>query len=297
MRAWLPVVLALPFALSGCPALQSDWTVSRSGAADASADATGPEAAGGSSGFGARSGSSGGSSSAGSGGSSGLSGAGGTGGAGGASFADSGSCVWRQTARCTCDNGAQGAQTCDSSGAYGACECPCGNSSVDPGEQCDGSNLNGKTCASATAMASPYGTLSCTASCTFDTSRCMAALCGNGVIDPGEQCDGADLNSKTCTSAAPSTPFGSLSCTATCRLDTTKCKAASTCSDSGCKQYQGSYACCATLNSCGMLGGSGCQPQPGWCDPNSCSPSLGVPCCRADRACGHTNDGVLCVVP
>ncbi len=35
MRAWLPVVLTLPFALVGCPALQSDWTIRGSGAVDA----------------------------------------------------------------------------------------------------------------------------------------------------------------------------------------------------------------------------------------------------------------------
>jgi hypothetical protein len=79
MRAWLPVVLTVPFALTGCPALFSDWTISGSGAVDASVDATGPEAVGGSSGSGsggsgASSGSSGGSSSGGSSGSTGGSG-------------------------------------------------------------------------------------------------------------------------------------------------------------------------------------------------------------------------------
>ena len=28
MRAWLPIVLILPTALTGCPAVLSDWTIS-----------------------------------------------------------------------------------------------------------------------------------------------------------------------------------------------------------------------------------------------------------------------------
>src|SRR5690242_13529784 len=45
----------------------------------------------------------------------------------------------------------------------------CGDGVVDADEQCDGSNLDGATCVSR-GFAS--GTLSCTASCHFDTSQC-----------------------------------------------------------------------------------------------------------------------------
>lgn len=47
----------------------------------------------------------------------------------------------------------------------------CGNGFVEPGEQCDASNLNGATCPS---QGFPYGALACTSSCTFDTSGCLA---------------------------------------------------------------------------------------------------------------------------
>jgi hypothetical protein len=47
----------------------------------------------------------------------------------------------------------------------------CGNGVVDAGEQCDGSNLNGQTCAS---QGFSGGTLSCTASCAFDTAQCTS---------------------------------------------------------------------------------------------------------------------------
>lgn len=52
-----------------------------------------------------------------------------------------------------------GAVVCDSDGI------------IDPGEQCDGSNLNGQTCVS---LGFAAGTLACTASCTFDTSGCTS---------------------------------------------------------------------------------------------------------------------------
>lgn len=47
----------------------------------------------------------------------------------------------------------------------------CGNGFLEGAEQCDASNLNGATCVS---QGFPYGTLACTASCTFDTTGCLA---------------------------------------------------------------------------------------------------------------------------
>jgi len=47
----------------------------------------------------------------------------------------------------------------------------CGNNIVETGEQCDGTNLSGQTCV---GLGYTRGTLSCTASCTFDTSACTS---------------------------------------------------------------------------------------------------------------------------
>ena len=48
----------------------------------------------------------------------------------------------------------------------------CGNLIVEGTEQCDGTNLNGQTCA--TRLGTGYtGTLSCTSSCTFNTNLCV----------------------------------------------------------------------------------------------------------------------------
>ncbi|MGC4120806.1 MAG: lamin tail domain-containing protein [Myxococcales bacterium] len=96
------------------------------------------------------------------------------------------------------------------------CVNPCGNGAIDSGEQCDGSNLNGKTCASE-GFAS--GSLTCGASCQFNTSGCTK--CGNGTVDSGEQCDGSNLNAKTC--ATQGFAGGTLSCGSSCQLVTSGC--------------------------------------------------------------------------
>ncbi len=49
----------------------------------------------------------------------------------------------------------------------------CGNGKVDPGEKCDGSNMGGGTC---TSLGFDSGTLTCTASCQFDTRACVVAF-------------------------------------------------------------------------------------------------------------------------
>ncbi len=47
--------------------------------------------------------------------------------------------------------------------------------------------------------------------------------CGNGALDPGEDCDGTLLGDKTCTRADSKYTGGELSCTDSCTLDTSQC--------------------------------------------------------------------------
>jgi hypothetical protein len=54
----------------------------------------------------------------------------------------------------------------------------CGNGVIDSGEKCDGTKLGTATCSSATAGAKPAGTLACTKSCGFDTTKCTAGGTG-----------------------------------------------------------------------------------------------------------------------
>jgi len=56
----------------------------------------------------------------------------------------------------------------------------CNNGVLDPGEPCDGVNLGGDTCETATMGAQPSGVLSCTANCTFNTSGCTGGNTGGG---------------------------------------------------------------------------------------------------------------------
>lgn len=65
------------------------------------------------------------------------------------------------------------------------------------------------------------------ASATADASNCQvtppAGLCGNGMIDSGEECDGLNLNSKTCQSIDPNYNVAGLTCDANCKFSYSTC--------------------------------------------------------------------------
>jgi len=56
----------------------------------------------------------------------------------------------------------------------------CSNGNIDPGEQCDGNDLGGKTCQD---FGFTGGTLSCNSNCTFNTSGCTGGGGGEGIIE------------------------------------------------------------------------------------------------------------------
>ncbi len=91
------------------------------------------------------------------------------------------------------------------SGGSGGAGGACGNSKVDPGEQCDdGNKIETDTCLSACKDARcgdgfvRQGVEACDDGNTNDndgcTNACALASCGNGVLDPGEDCDDANFN-------------------------------------------------------------------------------------------------------
>jgi Protein of unknown function (DUF1566) len=101
------------------------------------------------------------------------------------------------------------------------CGTYCGNGTIDPGERCDGTNLASSTCLGLGFLS---GTLACTSACTFDMSGCQPAprrSCGNGIIDPGEHCDGTNLGGAACTSLGFAS--GALRCTNACAFDLSVC--------------------------------------------------------------------------
>jgi hypothetical protein len=52
--------------------------------------------------------------------------------------------------------------------------------------------------------------------------------CGNGVLEPGEECDIWVINNKTCAEIVPDRPVGPLTCSRSCRFDTSGCEAGHT---------------------------------------------------------------------
>ena len=165
-----------------------------------------------------------------------------------------------------CDFNDLKSQTCSSQGFLGGtlqcdptsctldlslCDSPCGNGLLDANESCDGPKLNGQSCAS---QGFASGTLSCQSTCDgFDTSQCMANpsdVCGNGVRQGSEECDGTDLGPNRCEMFG--FDGGNLACIpGSCLLDVSGCEL---CGDD---VQQGSEVCDGTDlagNSCQSLG-------------------------------------------
>lgn len=97
----------------------------------------------------------------------------------------------------------------------------CGDGRRQGEEACDGEDLGEASCGSVTGG---VGRLACTDACRFDVSGCVGerpAGCGNGRIDEGERCDGADLGGWSCQELG----FleGNLGCTADCIFDVGDC--------------------------------------------------------------------------
>src|SRR5437016_10897922 len=76
---------------------------------------------------------------------------------------------------------------------------------MQPGEDCDGTDLGGATCVS---LGFGGGTLSCGADCAFDTSQCGPERCGDGLVGPDEQCDPGGIG------GVPPPSFGGATCPA-----------------------------------------------------------------------------------
>ena len=98
-----------------------------------------------------------------------------------------------------CDDG----NTASNDGCSSSCAAEyCGDKIKQTNEACeDGNVINGDGCSSLCKVEGP--------------------ICGNGKVEPGEQCDGANLNGQTCS--ARGFASGALLCSSTCTYDTKSC--------------------------------------------------------------------------
>ena len=156
-----------------------------------------------------------------------------------------------------CDQGNLGGATCTSEGFDGGTVTCTPGCQLDLGSCCtDECVLGANTCGAAgqrTCQAGPNGCtewsdppVPCPAGCDGDV--CYNPSCGNGNLDGGEACDGANLGGQSC--ASQGFDGGSLSCTGACTLNTSGCYA---CGD-------GSIDPGESCDS-GNLGGQSCASQ------------------------------------
>ena len=95
--------------------------------------------------------------------------------------------------------------TCDAFDTSSCAASVCGTGTRRGDEVCDGQDFGGVTCQT---LGFNGGRLKCGANCSsFDTSECCCTdgragcpecLCGNGIVDPQEICDGQALGAYTC---------------------------------------------------------------------------------------------------
>jgi hypothetical protein len=96
----------------------------------------------------------------------------------------------------------------------------CGDGSVTDAEQCE-SRVAPSVTSCTDLVAALRGPLACHDNCTFDTSGCTR--CGNGELDPGEQCDG-DSSDIDFDCSLLGYGGGELTCTAACTFDISGCE-------------------------------------------------------------------------
>ncbi len=123
------------------------------------------------------------------------------------------------------------------------------------------------------------------------------SVCGNGVVEGDEACDGLDTNGMTCADIDPNL-LGRLRCTDTCRFDTDECVEKNACVPDCADRECGSDGCdgsCAPgcgkretchepSGRCYPVGPPSCESMEPMCNDNG----MRISCCDAQRVPGGT---------
>ncbi len=141
----------------------------------------------------------------------------------------------------------------------------CGNGTIDPGESCDDGNMvSGDGCSSTCQVEPGFGCATPGRACVrFDAS--VAAVCGDGIVESGEQCDDSNATSGDGCSSTCQSERGFV-----CPTPGSACVAdpASLCGDGIIETSAGEQ--CDDGNSKPGDGCSGaCQLEPGWSCPTA----------------------------
>jgi len=184
--------------------------------------------------------------------------------------------------------------TFDLSGCAG-----CGNDVIAEGEQCETPyatgfgvfDLNGQTCQS---LGYDDGELGCdTQTCLFNTLGCWK--CGDGTINPGEDCEGDNLNAQGCATIPGDFTGGDLGCTGECLFDTSGCWK---CGDGVC---EGDEDCENCIEDCPCPAGTGCVAGECICVPSCVGKECGDDGCggQCTPGCdeGQTCEDGACISP
>ncbi len=161
----------------------------------------------------------------------------------------------------------------------GDCSATCGDGTVDENETCDG-DCEACVAPDACTTVTEYGSANnCTLECAYSSgAQCGAAdgccppacssaqdpdcmsSCGDGIVDPGETCDGDCVDACPTTQCTTAMLVGSaLTCTATCTFDLiTMCANGDGCCPTGCEEMDDD--CDGPLPSGDV--GSTCTDQP-----------------------------------
>jgi hypothetical protein len=173
----------------------------------------------------------------------------------------------------------------------------CGNGQLDATEACEGNEFRYgyDRCEDFDGSKYAGGTLSCNANCTPNTSACVPIVCGNGVVEATESCDGANLGDRqTCAAVSEGYVGGVLKCGADCEYDVSSCQLP-VCGDGrieGFEQCDGSasgHDCSDFIYGVSVFGiQTPFRPGPLTCSRSSCQFDLSQ--CRPQPGCYLTSN-------